>query len=82
MTLRIVCDQESDTSVIRLAGWLEGDVVAELERVVSGSARPLRLDLTQLRSADPAGLAVLKALREQGAMLIGASPYLHLLLGT
>ena len=82
MTLRIACDQASGISVIRLEGWLEGDVVTELERVVAESARPLRLDLTQLRSADPAGLTVLKALRGQGAVLVGASPYLRLLLGT
>jgi hypothetical protein len=82
VTLRIACDQASGISVIRLEGWLEADVVTELERVVGECARPLRLDLTQLRSADPAGLAVLKALREQGAVLVGASPYLHLLLGT
>ncbi len=56
MTLRIACDQASGISVIRLEGWLEGDVVAEFEQVVSECAGPLRLDLTQLRSADPARL--------------------------
>jgi ABC-type transporter Mla MlaB component len=75
VTLRIVCDQESGISVIRLEGWLEGDVVAELERVVSEYAGPLRLDLTQLRAADSAGLTVLRALRGQGAGALGLAVY-------
>lgn len=64
MTLRIALGQESGIQVIRLAGWLEGEAVAEL------------------RSADPAGLTVLRALRARGAGLVGASPYIRLLLGT
>jgi hypothetical protein len=82
VTLRMALGEESGVQVLRLAGWLEGGAVAELERVVSGCAEPLRLDLTELRSADPAGLTVLRALRARGAGLVGASPYLRLLLGT
>jgi hypothetical protein len=54
--LRIALDQDSGVQVVRLDGWLEGEAVAELERVMSGCAGALRLDLTHLRSADPAGL--------------------------
>jgi hypothetical protein len=82
VTLHIALGQESGIQLIRLAGWLEGEAVAELERVVSGRAEPLRLDLAELRSADPAGLTVLRALRARGAGLVGASPYIRLLLGT
>jgi hypothetical protein len=74
--------EDSGVQVIRLAGWLEGEAVAELERVVSGRAEPLQIDLAEVRSADPAGLAVLRALRARGARLVGASPYIRLLLGT
>jgi hypothetical protein len=82
VTLRMALGEESGIQVIRLAGWLEGEAVAELERVVSGCAEPLRMELTELRSADPAGLTVLRALRVRGAQLVGASPYIRLLLGT
>ena len=82
MTLRIALDQDSGVQVVRLEGWLEGEAVAEFERVMSGRAGSLRLDLTQLRSADPAGLIVLRGLRARGAGLAGASPYIRLLLGT
>jgi hypothetical protein len=82
VTLRMALGEEPGVQVIRLAGWLEGEAVAELERVVSGCAEPLRIDLAELRSADPAGLTVLRALRARGARLVGASPYIRLLLGT
>jgi len=82
VTLRMALGEESGVQVIRLADWLEGEAVPELERVVSGCAEPLRLELAELRSADPAGLRVLRALRARGARLVGASPYIRLLLGT
>jgi len=66
---------------MRLEGWLEGEAVAELERVVNGGSGPLRLDLSELRSADTAGLAALRAQRASGAAIVGASPYIRLLLG-
>jgi hypothetical protein len=82
MTLYIACNSDSGTRHVRLEGWLEGDAVAELERVISGDSGPLRLDLSELRSADAAGLAALRALRAAGASLVGASPYIRLLLGS
>jgi hypothetical protein len=82
VTLRMALGEESGIQVIRLAGWLEGEAVAELERVASGCADPIRIDLTELRSADPAGLTVLRALQGRGGRLVGASPYIRLLLGT
>jgi hypothetical protein len=80
VTLYIACDSDADTRVVRLEGWLEGESVAELERVVNGGSGPLRLDLSELRSADAAGLTVLRALRAAGASLVGTSPYIKLLL--
>jgi hypothetical protein len=82
VTLRIAFSEDSGIQIMRLEGWLEGEAVAELERVVSGRAEPLRIELAELRSADPAGLTVLRALRARGARLVGASPYIRLLLGT
>ena len=51
------------------------------ERVIDGGAGALRLDLSELRSADKAGLATLRAHRAAGGSIVGASPYIKLLLG-
>ena len=80
MTLYIACELDAGVRVVRLEGWLAGDGVAELERIVSGGTGPLRIDLSELRSADAAGLAALRALHAAGALLVGASPYIKLLL--
>jgi ABC-type transporter Mla MlaB component len=73
---------DSSGTVFHLEGWLEGEAVAELQRVaLVESAGPIRLDLSGLRSADVAGLNALRALRTTGATLVGASPYIRLLLG-
>jgi hypothetical protein len=81
MTLYIACSLDSGIRVVRVEGWLEGEAVAELDRVISGGPGPLRLDLSELRSADTAGLAALRVLRAGGASIAGASPYIKLLLG-
>jgi hypothetical protein len=82
MTIYIGCSSDSGIRVVRLEGWLEGEAVAELERVIEGGAGALRLDLSELRSADKAGLTALRAHRAAGASIVGASPYIKLLLGT
>ncbi len=61
-------------------GRLGADVVAELERVVAERSGPVCLDLAGLRSADEAGLGVLRALLARGVAVTGASPYFRLLL--
>jgi anti-anti-sigma regulatory factor len=81
VTLYIACESDSGVRVVRLEGWLEGEAVGELERVVSEGSGSLRLDLSELRSADTAGLDALRALRAAGASFVGASPYIRLLLG-
>jgi len=61
-------------------GRLDGDVVAELERVVAERSGPVCLDLAGLRSADEAGFGALRALLARGVVVTGASPYFRLLL--
>jgi len=82
MTLYIACCSESDVRVVRLEGSLEAEVVAELDRVVGEGSGPIRLELSELRSVDQAGLAALRTLRAAGASIVGASPYIKLLLGS
>jgi hypothetical protein len=62
-------------------GRLDADVVAELECVLTERSEPVRLDLAGHRSADHAGLGVLRALLARGFAVTGASPYFRLLLG-
>ena len=69
VTLYITCGSDAGVRVVRLEGWLEGEVVAELESVVNGGSGPLRLDLSELRSVDKAGLDALRALRAEAPRL-------------
>jgi hypothetical protein len=55
--------------------------VPELLRVFERQARPLEVDLSELLTADADGLEVLRRQYAAGAMLVGVSPYVRLLLG-
>jgi hypothetical protein len=81
VAFRITVDQADRGSIVRLAGRLEHSGVAELERVVASLPGPVRLELSDLRSADAAALEALRALRGRGMTLMHASSYLRLLLG-
>ena len=77
--LRITTKTVEDL-VIQVDGRLDGDGVAELEKVCRDAKQPVTLDLTHLQSADNAGVELLRTLAEEGAVLHGASPYIRLLL--
>jgi hypothetical protein len=81
VTLRIGPYDDAPGGGVRLVGRLTGEELPELERVIALGRRPMRIDVTHLMSADSDGLAALKRLREEGAVLEGASPYLRLALG-
>jgi len=66
---------------VRVEGWLDADGAAELEGVVAGLAGRVSVQLSGLKSADEAGLSILRSLWGRGVALTGASPYLRLLLG-
>ena len=80
MKLRI--DRTEDTGVVtvRVDGWLDGVGVEELDRACEGAPPNLRLDLSELRSADPSGIDALLGLEHAGAEFIGVPPYIRLLL--
>jgi hypothetical protein len=78
VTVLITTRQESEGPVVRVDGRLDGEGVPELERVVASLPASLRLELPDLRSADEAGLAALRALRDRGIRLTGVSEYLRL----
>jgi ABC-type transporter Mla MlaB component len=73
--------QESDRRVVRLAGRLS---VAQVPELLGACAEVLsvEVDLTDLVSADVAGIEALQRLRGRGARLLGAPGYLQLKLDT
>jgi hypothetical protein len=54
--------------------------VEELGRACREAGRPLTLELSGLLHADELGLCLLRSLRDSGASLTGASPFVELLL--
>ena len=80
MTLRMVVQPGKGEDVLALHGWLCGPEVAEFERVAGLTARPLRIDLSNLAGVDDAGIAALTTLRRDGVRLTSPSRYSGLLL--
>lgn len=80
MALRVTVTETADLTVIRVDGRVAGTVLAELEATCRQARRPAVLDLTNLVSADDAGVLLLRQLAEEGLHLVGASPYTVLLL--
>jgi anti-anti-sigma regulatory factor len=71
-------DDHGEHRVVRLSGALKGEMSSELTRLVDGTRPPVRLDLSDLVSADGAGFRTLASLEARGAELVGASPYVSL----
>jgi len=63
---------------LRLAGRLDLEQSSELLHLYDETHGAMRLDLTDLMSADAAGLDTLRTLRSRGAGLVGLTPYLGL----
>jgi ABC-type transporter Mla MlaB component len=76
VTVRITVAELSLFRRIAVEGRLTALAVSELEQAVDDEPHPVVLDLAQLRSADPAGLAALRRLREMGVAMKGTG--LHL----
>jgi hypothetical protein len=69
--------QGANGRVVRLAGRLSDAQVPELLKAC-GEERPLELDLTDLVSADVAGIEALQRIRGTGVRLVGAPGYIQL----
>jgi hypothetical protein len=77
--------QEDGRRLVRLAGQLGEAQVPELllacglqGALAPGTGHALQLDLTELVSADAAGIEALRRVRAAGATLVGAGGYLQL----
>ncbi len=80
MLLRISSERLGDTSVVRVDGSLSGEAIAEFEKTCRTAEGHLVIDLRSLLTADDVGVAVLRSLRDGGAELRDASPYVQLLI--
>lgn len=79
MDLHISIEQKDGLLTVRVAGRLSSVGLGELRRACREAAR-VRLDLSDLVSADEAGTSFLAAMRDSGAELGGVPPYIDLLL--
>ena len=73
--------QEEHRRVVRLAGRLGEAQVPEL-LIACGEAGALELDLSDLVSADAAGLEALHRVQARGALLVGVPGYIQLQLSS
>ena len=80
LALRVTVKEAVDLTTIRVDGRLRDDGVPELEGACRTARRPLVLDLTYLMGSGDAGVALLRRLAGEGVHLLGASPYIALLL--
>ena len=78
MRLCVTEVRDEAVTVLRIDGELYVEGVAELDRVARAAARPLRLDLSNLIRIDAAGLEAVRSLADEGADLVGISPYIQL----
>ena len=80
MRLRITVESMGAKTKISVAGELVVEGVPELERVSGANGGCLELDLSDLRFADDDGVTTLRRLIDDGAITIGASPFIKKLL--
>jgi STAS domain len=80
--LRIIESEADGTTTVHLEGRLFSAWVDEVRSVIArrAAAGPVRLDLTELRYADAAGIELLKAFEAQGIEITSSSPYSSALL--
>ena len=82
MGIRIIKTSNDRETVLRVDGQLRAENVAELTKEQRSVEGPLVLDLSNLQSADEAGVDVLLELISTGTRIRGASPYIELLLNS
>ena len=75
--LRIIETEADGITTVHLEGnfffaWVDEVRLAVARRAAAG---PVRLDLTELRYADAAGIELLRALQVQGIEIASSSPY-------
>ena len=80
MSIRITRTSDACGTVLQVDGQLCSENVAELTKEHRSVDGPVVLELSDLQSADAAGVDVLLELISLGVQIRGASPYTELLL--
>ena len=80
MGIRIPKTVDFGTTVLHVAGGLNSENTDVLFKAFQHVDGPVVLELSELKSADPDGVAMLLEIASQGPELRGASPYIDLLL--
>ncbi len=80
MAFRVHTEAGETVTTIRIEGQLTRTSVPDLRAACESANKPLRLDLSGLRSADRDGIRALRSLSESGAELYRANPYVSQLL--
>jgi hypothetical protein len=74
LTVRIIVEASAPLRVVRVEGRLTAAEVSELDGALGDDLCQVRLCLEHLRSADAAGIAALRRLRDAGVVLCGTPP--------
>jgi anti-anti-sigma regulatory factor len=74
---RIQIVHRDDGCTVLLAGRLRAAQVHDLKGICAAERGRVRIDLTDLLSADAVGLDALRRLRHDGAELVGVAQYLQ-----
>ncbi len=82
MSIRVKTTSDTYGTVLKVDGRLTSEDVDELARAFRSARETAALDLSDLQSADPAGVELLREIIALGAKVRGASPYIELLLKT
>ena len=80
MDIRIDIETEGPDVVLHVSGRLAGDAITQLTDVCEPMESHYVLDLSKLMFVDDAGAEVIRALRERGAGIRGASTFVRLLI--
>ena len=79
MTIRIDVNSEGPEVVVFLAGRLAENAAEQLRDTCDSINGTFVLDVSKLLSSDDAGIDVIRAIREQGNRIRGASKFIQLL---
>jgi anti-anti-sigma regulatory factor len=80
VVIRIDSSRHDSTLVLRVAGSVAGLDVAVLRDSVAHQGLPEQIDLSGVRFVDAEGAGALLDLEARGVRLVGAEPYVELLL--
>jgi ABC-type transporter Mla MlaB component len=78
--IRISSDKGAHPGGLAIAGRLEAGHVAQLEEHFQSSSNTMVLDLSELQGADAGAVCWLRGFLRRGGRIVGASPYIQLLL--